>query len=62
MNSFQCINIVRKPDGSLRSWEEYDALATTEQWIDGQNKYRPPTSKQTLLSLKVKESERRSRV
>lgn len=31
---FKYVNVVRKPDGSLREWEEYDDLVTLENSQD----------------------------
>jgi len=57
---FQYINTIRKPDGSLRSYDEYDALSYYESNV--RLKSVPDLNKfYRGLKIKDKEYEKRSR-
>lgn len=50
---FQYINTIRKPDGTLRDWKEYDTLEKYEQWASDARKTAFHAG-----ALKIKDTER----
>lgn len=50
---FQYINTIRRPNGTLRDWREYDTLEKYEQWASDARE-----TANHLDALKIKDTER----
>lgn len=58
MDNFKYINIIRKPDGRLREWEEYNCLAYYERACDLPiTKYDNPLGYTADRAIKIKAKE-----
>lgn len=61
MTHYKYIDVVRRPDGTLRPWEEYDTLSRYEDSISRTDKTISSAVIHYARKIKEIESEKRSR-
>lgn len=58
---FRYVNVIRRPDGSLRPWEEHNCLATYERYANGNSSQTMNYPSALARKIKDKEDAKRKR-